>query len=91
MDNDWYTYLTEDFKLDRAVYRAKHRAVVDCPSCGSTDFVRVNHLKSKVERLGFYECSKCRKKKGAAKARALYKEKHGAVNAFHLNKKSKFK
>lgn len=71
LDKDWYTYLTEDFKLDRGVYRVNHRAVVDCPRCGGTDIVRINHLKDKIKALGRYECSKCRKRDGVAVARKI--------------------
>ena len=74
LDLDWYTYLTEDFKLDRKMYKTADRAVVDCPKCGGADSVRINHLKSKIKRLGFYECSKCRKSLGIAKARTFRKQ-----------------
>ena len=61
IDLDWYTYLTEDFKLDRGYYRTADYVVVDCPRCCKTQIVRINHLKAKIKRLSKYESSKCRK------------------------------
>lgn len=70
IDSDWYTYLTEDFKLDRSMYKSKDKAVLDCPSCGGTDFIRVDHAKAKIARDGAYACSLCKKRLGAIKSRA---------------------
>lgn len=74
LDLDWYTYLTEDFKLDRNCYKTADRVVVDCPKCGGTTVTRVNHLKAKIKRLRRYECSKCRRKEALKKARAKWEE-----------------
>lgn len=73
LDLDWYTYLLEDFKLNRDVYSVNEKAVFSCPRCQGTDVVRINHVKDKIKRLGKYECSKCRKRDGIAKARAIKK------------------
>lgn len=81
---DWYTYLTEDFKLDRSQYKSHHKAVVDCPRCGGTQVVRVNHLKAKIKKLGFYECSRCRKSDSLIRARTAFKDKHGVENPYQL-------
>lgn len=75
LDLDWYTYLTEDFKLDRSCYKTADRVVVDCPRCGGTDVTRINHLKEKIKKLRCYECSRCRKSDSLVKARAIYKKK----------------
>lgn len=85
IDKDWYTYLTEDFKLDRKSYKTSDRAVVDCPKCGITSTIRINHLKSKIKKLGYFECGPCRKKDGAAKARQSCKEKYNGKNPFELD------
>lgn len=95
-NKDWYTYLSEDFKLDRKAYRTKDYVVVDCPKCDTTQTIRINHLKSKIKRLGYYECSRCRKSKSLVKARKCFKQKHGVTNPYQLdnvkdNLKSKFK
>ena len=71
INKDWYTYLTEDFKLDRKMYKSAEKAVVDCPKCGNADSVRVGHIKAKIKKLGFYECRSCRR--DSATARAAYK------------------
>ena len=84
LDLDWYTYLTEDFKLDRSVYRSAHKVVVDCPRCGQTQVVRLGHLKAKIKKLKRYECSRCRKADSLVKARAVFKEKYGVSNPFQL-------
>lgn len=85
LDLDWYTYLTEDFKLDRNHYRTHHRVVVDCPECDETQVVRLNHLKAKIKKLGKYECSKCRKSASLIKARKSFKQKYGVDNPYQLD------
>ncbi len=84
IDLDWYTYLTENFKLDRKCYKTADRVVVDCPRCEDTQVIRINHLKAKIKQLGFYECSRCRKSDSLIKARKIFKEKHGVENPFQL-------
>lgn len=84
MDLDWYTYLTEDFKLDRKMYTVNDRAVFDCPKCGKTSVVRINHAKAKIKKLGKYECSTCRKRASIKRARSKFKEKHGVENPWQL-------
>ena len=76
IDLDWYTYLTEDFKLDRQIYKSNDKAVFDCPKCEGTDIVRIDHAKEKIGRLGRYECSRCRKQVGVAKAREKLRIKY---------------
>lgn len=66
---DWYSYLTKGFKLDRTAYSVADRAVFDCPKCRGTSISRINHVKAKIRKIGRFECSKCRKKAGMAKAR----------------------
>lgn len=75
IDLDWYTYLTEDFKLHRAQYRVYHRVVVDCPKCDRTQVVRLNNLKAKIKRLGKYECARCRKSEALKETRKLIKKR----------------
>lgn len=84
IDKDWYTYLTEDFKLDRSCYKTSDRVVVDCPKCNHTRVIRINHLKAKIRKLGFFECGPCRKAKSLVKARNSFKEKHGVDNPYQL-------
>jgi len=81
---DWYTYLTEDFKLDRKMYTVSDRAVFDCPRCGTTDVVRINHVKAKIKKLAKYECSKCRKRDAIGRARSAFADKHGNMNPWQL-------
>lgn len=83
LDLDWYTYLTEDFKLDKKLYKTADKAVFDCPKCGNTDSVRVAHVKAKIKKIGKYECSTCRR--DTSKARAAFKEKHGVCNPGQLD------
>lgn len=76
-DLDWYTYLTEDFKLHRKQYRIAKKAVFDCPKCGGTDVVRIGHVIDKIKKIGSYICSKCRKGASAARGRAASYAKYG--------------
>ena len=81
---DWYTYLTENFKLDRSAYKTADKAVVDCPRCEGTDCVRVSHLKAKIKKLGYYECSTCRKRDSIQRARKACNNKYNGKNPFEL-------
>lgn len=85
----WYECLTEEFRLPMDSYTVNDRAACTCPKCQSVDMVRINHLKHKVKTLGYYECSKCRKRASVLVARAKFKEKHGDVNPFQLEKTKK--
>ena len=69
--DDWYSYLTEEFKLQKSSYRVYERAPFNCPKCTKSTVVRINHVKAKIVKLGGYECAKCRKQSGAAKSRLL--------------------
>ena len=80
----WYECPTEEFRLPMDSYTVNDRAACTCPKCQSVDMVRNNHLKHKVKTLGYYECSKCRKRASALVARAKFKEKHGDVNPFKM-------
>ena len=82
LNADWYSYLTEDFKLARKAYKNNDRAVFDCPKCGRATVVRIDHIKSKIVRLGFYECSICRR--NISTARQAFKDKYGDKNPFQL-------
>lgn len=79
VDLDWYTYLTEDFKLDRDFYTVRSRAVVDCPNCGKTSTIRVDNLKAKIKKLGRFECGLCRRRKGAEIAREKKRESEDSL------------
>lgn len=81
---DWYDYLTPAFKLARKSYKVSEKAAVTCPECSAVDLVRLNNLKNKIERLGFYECAKCLKAKSIQRARLAFKDKHGEVNPYEL-------
>jgi hypothetical protein len=84
LDLDWYTYLTEDFKGHRDSYRVADKAVFDCPKCKGTDCVRVGHVKTKIKKLGRYECSTCRNAAQIVDARKACKEKYGGLNPFQV-------
>ena len=71
---DWYSYITEDFKLDRSIYRVSERYPFSCPKCGESRVVRLNHVKRKIKDLGYYECSACRKQEGIATARKIKRQ-----------------
>ncbi len=85
IDKDWYTYLSEDFKLDRKCYKTADYVVVDCPKCQKSRVLRVNDLKMKIKRLGFFECSRCRKSQSLVIARQSFKDKYGVNNPYSLS------
>ena len=84
MKKDWYTYLTEEFKLSRETYRVNERYPFTCPKCKESKIERLNHVKSKLKKLGFYECGTCRKRVGIKKARKAFTEKYDGKNPFQL-------
>ena len=85
IDLDWYTYLTEDFKLHRSQYRTAHKAVVDCPKCNETQVIRINHLKAKIKKLDLIRMTyHPRTKKGDPGALA---SKFGGIPDLHFEEK----
>lgn len=81
---DWYTYLTDEFKIDRSLYRVNDRYPFTCTKCGNSKVERLNHVKAKIKLIGFYECSKCRI--SIKEARKVFKDKYGDVNPYQLEK-----
>ncbi len=88
IDSDWYTYLAEEFKIDRNQYQTKDRVVVDCPECSQTRTIRLNHLKAQIKRNRSYSCGLCAKKRSLLKAREKFKEKYGSINPGQLKGKN---
>lgn len=70
LDTDWYTYLTEDFKRHRHNYASKDRGVFDCPRCGKTKDLRIDNVKIKIKKLGYYKCTQCCRNDALKNARA---------------------
>ena len=81
---DWYSYLTEDFKLPQKAYSVSDKAVFDCAKCEQTSLVRINNAAEKIAKLGYFECSKCRKRASAERAREACLKKHDGKNPFEL-------
>ena len=86
-NDDWYTYLTEEFKVDRNLYKTTDRVVVDCLKCMQTRVIRLDHLKEKIRKLGCFECSICRK--NVKSARLAFKVKYGDKNPWQLEEVKK--
>lgn len=68
-NDDWYTYLNEDFKLHRKAYKSKSRGVFHCPVCDKSLDMRVDHVKVKIKKIGYFKCCHCSRVEALKKAR----------------------